>query len=267
MSNFDMDLTPLIEKCSNEDLEPLVGYIKKADWTEGLTNKDLYKFHNPDHKKYASLIENEIREFGGNSFVNVFRGTGPSYAEVVRDVADKLKANYNKKSSTADVENAILIKVASDAWDKMSEEERRQFLNEMGIGIGSGSIPKALPVAALQVAIKASGFLAYKLALIIANAIAKVILGRGLMFGTNMVLARSIAVFAGPIGWIITGLWTAIDLAGPAYRVTIPCVVHIAMLRQKLLSSYCPSCNEPCAENAAFCSVCGAELSQRLAKA
>lgn len=37
----------------------------------------------------------------------------------------------------------------------------------------------------------------------------------------------------GPIGWAITGLWTAISLAGPAYRITIPCVCHVAYLRQK----------------------------------
>ena len=32
---------------------------------------------------------------------------------------------------------------------------------------------------------------------------------------------------------MITGIWTAIDIAGPAYRVTIPCVLQLAMLRHK----------------------------------
>jgi len=43
------------------------------------------------------------------------------------------------------------------------------------------------------------------------------------------------AVLTGPIGWVITGLWTAIDIAGPAYRVTIPTVIQIAVLRQQYL--------------------------------
>ena len=34
------------------------------------------------------------------------------------------------------------------------------------------------------------------------------------------------------IGWIITGIWTAIDIAGPAYRITIPAVLQVAMLRK-----------------------------------
>jgi uncharacterized protein YaaW (UPF0174 family) len=37
------------------------------------------------------------------------------------------------------------------------------------------------------------------------------------------------------IGWVITGLWTAIDIAGAAYRITIPAVIHVAALRQKHL--------------------------------
>lgn len=44
-----------------------------------------------------------------------------------------------------------------------------------------------------------------------------------------------IAVFLGPVGWVLTGVWTAIDLAGPAFRVTVPCVLHIAMLRQRMI--------------------------------
>ena len=43
------------------------------------------------------------------------------------------------------------------------------------------------------------------------------------------------AILTGPIGWAITGLWTAIDVAGAAYRVTIPAVIQVAALRQRRL--------------------------------
>ena len=46
-----------------------------------------------------------------------------------------------------------------------------------------------------------------------------------------MVLTKTASLLTGPIGWVITGLWTAIDLAGPAYRVTIPAVIQVAYLR------------------------------------
>jgi len=34
---------------------------------------------------------------------------------------------------------------------------------------------------------------------------------------------------------VITGLWTAFDIVGPAYRVTIPTVIQVAVVRQKYL--------------------------------
>ena len=78
--------------------------------------------------------------------------------------------------------------------------------------------------------------MAYKIALIVANAIAKAILGRGLSLAANAGIARTIGIFAGPIGWLITGLWVAVDIAGPAYRVTIPTVIQVAFLRQVCLN-------------------------------
>ena len=39
-------------------------------------------------------------------------------------------------------------------------------------------------------------------------------------------------MLAGPVGWALTGAWTLTDVAGPAYRVTIPAVIQIALLRK-----------------------------------
>ena len=262
MSHFDENLTPVLALAPDEDLEPLVEYIAKASLSETLTINDLYKKHSPKHKEYVELIEKEIRTFGGNTFLNVFRGNGPAYIEIVGDVASKLGANFNKNSTIEEIESAIMMRIMSQAWEKMKPEEKEAFLKEMGIGSGVGSIPKALPVAALQAAIKASGFLAYKLALIVANAIAKAILGRGLSLAANAALTRWIAVFAGPIGWVVTGIWTLLDLAGPAYRVTIPCVVHIAMLRQQYSLLHCKECSAPYTVGTKFCPNCGAKIEQ-----
>ncbi|NHA85627.1 flagellar biosynthesis protein FlgG [Helicobacter pylori] len=41
-------------------------------------------------------------------------------------------------------------------------------------------------------------------------------------------------VLAGPIGWVITGALVSVNLAGPAYRVTVPACVLVAALRKKL---------------------------------
>ena len=78
---------------------------------------------------------------------------------------------------------------------------------------------------------RAGGFKSYQLTLIIVNAVLKVLIGRGLPLVGNVILVRIANILTGPIGWVITGLWTAVDIAGPAYRVTIPAVIQIAYLR------------------------------------
>ena len=93
---------------------------------------------------------------------------------------------------------------------------------------------KQAVIVALQSSIRFSGFAAYQVALIVANAVARTVAGRGLALAVNAGLTRAMGIFAGPIGWVLTALWTAFDIAGPAYRVTLPCVVQVAFLRAKM---------------------------------
>lgn len=234
---MDSDLS-FLRQASNEDLDPLVGYILNAEISESLSDSDEYKCHHPDHRQYVDLIDREIRDFGGNTFANTIRsmfGMGHiSYEEVVHDVADKMDVKYSRDNSVAAIEDAILLSVLAKAWPQMTEQERKEFYSVADLKVDVPShIPSSVPAIALQAAIRMGGFASYKLAVIVANAVAKFVLGHGFTILTNAAITRSIAVFAGPIGWAITGLWTAIDIAGPAYRVTIPCVIQIAMLRHK----------------------------------
>ncbi len=114
----------------------------------------------------------------------------------------------------------------------MSPEQLKEAVESLNLPTGKNYTKEAVMIA-LQVAIKQSGFFAYKAAVIIANAVARALIGRGLTFAANATLARTISIFAGPIGWVVTGLWTLVDIAGPAYRVTIPAVIQIAYMRLK----------------------------------
>ena len=97
-------------------------------------------------------------------------------------------------------------------------------------------------LAIFQTVFNLGGFKSYQLTVIIVNAVLKALIGRGLTFGGNILLTRTMAILTGPIGWAITGVWTAVDIAGTAYRVTIPAVIQIAVLRQKNL--YADQVNE-----------------------
>lgn len=236
-NDYELDF---LKDCTKEELEPLVGAILDTDDNgnikrSGRISSELEKTrafaaHFPDHTKYVDEIIEEIQKFGGNTIANAVRGMGVSYHEVLCDVAKKMKVNFNAAQTTPAIEDQLLAKVLENAWEKMSEDERKKLIEEAGNvfgakvgGIGAGVL--------IQI-IRAGGFKSYQVALIVANAVAKAILGRGLTFAGNIYLTRLLAVLAGPVGWIITGVWTAFDFASQAYRVTIPACIYIAALRK-----------------------------------
>lgn len=181
------------------------------------------------------MIAAEIQCFGANTFATLLRGgEGILYKEVLTDVCDKLKVNYNNSSSVEKIETHLLMKILEDSIEKLSPSELQDLARNLGLKNFSGITPEAL-VGIFQAVFRAGGFKSYQLTLIIVNYIMKAILGRGLSLAGNAALTKTMSVLAGPIGWTITGLWTAIDIAGPAYRVTIPAVIHVAVLRQKYL--------------------------------
>ena len=230
----DPDLE-FLDSLSSEELNDLV-YLLTHDkdgerrLTESLTQEDNYKKHYPDHKQYWKEIAAEIQCFGGNTFANMFRGGGVPYKEVLCDVCDKMKVNYNKDSSTKKIEQNLLMKILEDALEKMSPEEIEKLGKELGLENTAKLTSQSL-IAVFLAVFRAGGFKSYQLTLIIVNAVLKVLIGRGLPLVGNVILVRIANILTGPIGWVITGLWTAIDIAGPAYRVTIPAVIQIAYLR------------------------------------
>ncbi|MCO8163908.1 DUF3944 domain-containing protein [Pseudomonas sp. 21LCFQ010] len=235
----DTDLE-FLSKVDSESLNDLV-YCLVHDkdgsprLTEELSTNETYKAHHPDHNKYWKLIAAEIQCFGGNSIATIFRGgKGVLYKEVLQDVCDKLKVNYNSNSSVEKIEQNMLMKILTDAVEKMSPEELKELADAVGVKNVNLLTSEAL-LGVFQAVFKAGGFKSYQLTLIIVNAILKALIGRGLSLAGNAALARTMAVLTGPIGWVITGAWTAIDIASPAFRVTIPAVIQVAALRQKYL--------------------------------
>lgn len=235
----DPDLE-FLGKLAARDMDDLVyclthGKDGTLHLTEELTTNELYKRHRPDHTRYWELIAAEIQCFGANTFATLFRGgKGVPYREVLIDVCDKLKVNYSKDSSTEKIESNLLLKILSDALEKMSPAELKELAESVGVNNLTVFTPEAM-LGVFQVMFRAGGFKSFQLTVIIVNAVLKALIGRGLSFAGGAALTRTIGVLTGPIGWVITGAWTAVDLASPAYRITIPTVIQVAALRQKHL--------------------------------
>lgn len=236
----DIDLE-FLEKMASPDLNDLVECLTKdkdgdARLTEELTSGDVYKKHYPNHSKYWREIAAEIQCFGANSLLTMLRGgKGIQYREILTDVCDKTGAKYDAKDKTSEIEEKLLLKLLKDALAKMSDIDRAEFAKIVGISNLKTFTPAGL-TAALQIAFKAGGFQSYQLALIVANAVSRAILGRGLGLAANATLMRTASLLAGPLGWALTGAWTVGDIAGPAYRVTMPSVIQVAVLRRKYLA-------------------------------
>ena len=233
----DEDLN-FLKLCDNDDLDILVKYIiqdKDGDerFTEELTTEDRYINNAPDHIKYWDLIAAELQCFGGNTFATILRGgKGVPYKEILEDVCKKMKVNYNSNASVEIIESALLFKILTDSMEKMDPADLKDLVESLDLKTTNYS--KQAVTAALQTLALSGGFATYQAAVIVANAVAKALLGRGLTLAANATLTRTLGVFLGPIGWIITALWTVLDVAGPAFRVTIPSVIQIAYMRAKI---------------------------------
>ena len=236
---YDADLE-FLGQCSDEQLRELADILMKDKdgklrYTEEITKTKEYKIYEHRYSRYWKILAGELQLFGGNSVVNnIFRfGRGVKYDEILNDVLDKINVPYNKSSHIINKEDALIEKIFSDMLEDMPEEKKMELVKDMDLkvtGFGNQAI-----MAAVQAGIRAGGFLSYQITVIVANYIARLLLGRGLTLATNAALTRGLSLFIGPIGWAVTGVWTAFDIAGPAMRVTLPACVIVASLRKTII--------------------------------
>ncbi|MGF6809541.1 uncharacterized protein YaaW (UPF0174 family) [Paraburkholderia sp. Clong3] len=278
------NLSHLLAQADIADLDILGDYITDSGKGRISLNNDVCErlVKCKARKAYTELdrklVSQEIRAFGGNTLTNVYRDVRSSipfgslldkvlpdvdatitYDEVVKDVASHLKVPFDKSDDILVIEDGILRKILRDSFEKMSPDERAAVLKELNVSDLSMLGPAA--GAAFIAAGRVGGFATYKLSLIVANAVSKALLGRGLPLVVNATVARTIGVLLGPIGWVVTGVWTLADMASPAYRVTVPCVIQIAYMRQKAIveahTKACPSCGARNERASRFCAECG----------
>ena len=236
---YDADLE-FLGQCSDEQLRELADILMKDKdgklrYTEEITKTKEYKIYEHRYSRYWKILAGELQLFGGNSVVNnIFRfGRGVKYDEILNDVLDKINVPYNKSSHIINKEDALIEKIFSDMLEDMPEEKKMELVKDMDLkvtGFGNQAI-----MAAVQAGIRAGGFLSYQITVIVANYIARLLLGRGLTLATNAALTKGLSLFIGPIGWVVTGVWTAFDITGPAMRVTLPACVIVAFLRKTTL--------------------------------
>ncbi|MFV8907317.1 GTPase [Serratia fonticola] len=217
---------------NKEDTTPLLGYLG--------TNPDELKLQmeRSSTRTDAQKIADYLRKMGSNDIASLFRsGKGVEYEEIVCDVGEKLKVKGVSKDKPVKLNEELIIQhLFSDALKKMSDEERSALMRSINLSEKDQGAILAGTLMASQVMLNQfGGFAVYRMSVILANMLARSLLGNGLNFAANAALVRGVGAFLGPIGWMVSGAWLAVEIAGPAFRKTVPAIVHIAMLRQNVL--------------------------------
>ncbi|WP_244142782.1 ubiquinol-cytochrome C chaperone family protein [Paraburkholderia phenoliruptrix] len=254
------DLAALLQVADVDDLDALVDYITDNGNGRVALSKDARErfvaCKNTRNYRAADrgAIASEILLFGGNSVANLFRGgKGVSYNELAGDVGVHLKVTFAKGADARTIEEAIVAKLYSDAVAKMSSDELREFMANMGAFRAATGM--------------AAGMSVYAMSMVVASAMASTVIGRGLPLAMSVIASRGAGVLLGPFGVALSGIWTVAELASAAYRVTVPCVVQIAHIRQKALQKAlecrCSKCTKINTLEAKFCSECGNPMPQK----
>ncbi|MFT3859143.1 MAG: ubiquinol-cytochrome C chaperone family protein [Aquabacterium sp.] len=262
LSPSDQALLALLASASAEDLGLLVSYLTSAGHGHGHRTEACRTLL---HARAAGVypppvlrtLLAELQRHGDHNILKLLRkAERPSYLDIVRDVARHFKVEHAEDDEVETLESRILEQLMAQAWEKMSDAERADFIAGLGESAGARPIALSGAIAAIQI----GGFAAYRIALFTAHALARRTTGRGLSMATHDTLERTVRALAGPVDWAVTAVWTAFGLANPAYRVTVPCVVQIAYMRRKRSLNICPACEAPNDAAARTCQRCGAAM-------
>jgi uncharacterized protein YaaW (UPF0174 family) len=262
----DPDLDSILIHAEDDDLAVLIDHITyKGEGRVSLANSTCEllvraKQQPPADDIARAIVAEELARFGGNSLMNLLRrGGGVAYREIARDVAEHLKAKHPDSADAATIELAILSSLAQQSLGQMGEDDKVAFFQQFGMRYAAGS--GAAASAGLIANIVASNTASYQLSSLIAHGAVKALLGRGLGAGLGSVAGG--AAFVAPVALALSVIWGLYGLTSPAYRVTVPCTIHIAYMRRKLdQAGGCAQCGTPAPRGGRFCSSCGSPLAR-----
>lgn len=196
-----------------KDLKVLADILIKdidgsEQWTGGL--KQTIKEELPRYKDEQSLyqaiwqaIVAELQLYGGDTLVNTVRRSGVLYEKILMDVAKKIGADFVKGSSIEKLEERILLTLFKRIPDMCEMNELLVELKAQGY-LGITSL-KSHPLNTIKQGVNV-----------------KKVAGGALAFVPRVLAGASVG-----------SLLAIHEITAPAYRVTIPAVCAIAIMRKK----------------------------------
>lgn len=220
---YDKDLE-FLKNSTNNELDAIVQIItSNGKITEQLSKKENFRNHFPNHDKYIEDILEEIQSFGGNSVLNFIRKKGVLYKEILIDICKNKKIKINKDSRTRDIEKIFLLNMMQELIENMDLKERKELLDTAKINSVDLSLVEIMKDLENTLNEKNVHLEIYLLQFINSVVLKKLQIETTIKLGAQH-LIKSVVPFI--------HLKTIVDITGPAYRVTIPTVLQISMLRR-----------------------------------
>lgn len=207
----------------------------------------------------ATKLQEEICEMGGHGIVNIFRGQGTGYLDIVDEVADELKIkgllSYNLRVKYFEeienlkfdekiakqkgieyaqkAEEKIIIKLLELVYDKLDPNKKEEFdkqINKVAKQFDSSLTANLSGTAGLMALGNLGGFATYTFLTTSLNTISMGTLG----FGAYTAATSFLSIALGPAGWAALGVAGVFALGKPEYEKLIPIVAMVGAIRQRI---------------------------------
>lgn len=228
----------------------------KKRMSESLSNTILYDncYPNRLHEMVNEIIH-EFQCFGADSVVNLFRKHGVPYREILNDICERKDVKTPKGCSVAYMEFELLRKLIVDSVRNFSDNYIDAVIEDVELKCkpdASIDEKKELILEAVNdrktrlkvyhcILSPGSTEMSGEISRILGDAwvmgVGGMGLKEGLTLGIKQFTGKSATTFIPGaqlvlIGW---GLFDLISLAtGPAFRITLPCTILIAILREEM---------------------------------
>ncbi|MBC3248921.1 hypothetical protein H8I91_01445 [Serratia fonticola] len=240
----------ILDKCTDEDFKYLSEVLDSYfSFTNDKRRKELLliaKTCASSRTEMITLMDEQIKYYGSSDIAYLKRtllneNGGVEAKELVEDICEKLKINIKLGGSIESrLEKIVNVVVEKELFSK-SPEELSQAFRDLGISdidndLISEHISKNGKIAILPVIFQILG---PKVALgiietIIISIIAQIIGREAAKQLIKELMKRNPWINSlGPVLWVISGVWLALDLQGPAYRKTVPICLYLGMVAMR----------------------------------
>lgn len=178
----------------------------------------------------AYKITRELQLMGGHSAANIWRGHGVPYHELALDAAEKAGAKVYASAAIEEIEWALLEALVEKAVDKMNEEDREKFYQEIRDKGGNEAFN-------FKDILKQGSIVGPSVYVAIARVSMPYILRTlGMNTAAGFMVGRAATSVIPVIGWGVALGSIFHSMAGTAYTVTIPCTAYVGAIRARLKS-------------------------------